>query len=442
MHFIRKTGALLMGLLALAFAPGLALAQSGTMAHSLPSAQAISSTDAFWCDQDISSIWRTRDCSASQLATYLEQAAGLIAGPASAVVGDVPVLSQTNGMQVSDSGVLLTTLQTSLHGVAYPASPSVSTVPVVTSSSSGGAVTYEQVPNAALANPCVTIGSTALCLGGTGSTIAGVTLTGPILNSPTINTPTATGGSYSGGVYTSLGLAGTGSGVDTFVSSNAGSANHNITFFSANDTVLGRATTDTVINKSIAASEVNSGTLASAQLPAATTGALGAVQVGAGLAVSGGGVISAAVPASSLTTVASPTAPASTSAFTMQGYGAAGATITPSKTGTISVTISGTAVTPSATGAGDGVTYKVQYGTGTAPTSATAITGTTAGLPQTVELATASSAASEFHVPFSITVVITGLTVGTAAWVDLAAEAIQAASSVQLVNVAVAIAEL
>jgi hypothetical protein len=51
-----------------------------------------------------------------------------------------------------------------VDGVAYPASPSTNTVPVVTSANT---VTYEAVPNAALANPSLTVAGHSIALGGT-----------------------------------------------------------------------------------------------------------------------------------------------------------------------------------------------------------------------------------------------------------------------------------
>lgn len=52
----------------------------------------------------------------------------------------------------------------SVHGVAYPSSPSVNTVPVVTST---GIVTYEAVPNSALANDATTVNGQSCVLGAT-----------------------------------------------------------------------------------------------------------------------------------------------------------------------------------------------------------------------------------------------------------------------------------
>ena len=58
----------------------------------------------------------------------------------------------------------ITTTTGKVHGVTYPATPSTNTVPVVTSSNT---VTYEAVPNAALANSSITIAGHSVSLGGT-----------------------------------------------------------------------------------------------------------------------------------------------------------------------------------------------------------------------------------------------------------------------------------
>ena len=93
-----------------------------------------------------------------------------------------------------------------VHGVSYPATPSTNTVPVVTGSNT---VTYEAVPNTALANSSVTVntsnglsGGSAVSLGGS-VTVAGVTATGSVIGvgnvAGTTNQITAT---YSGGTAT------------------------------------------------------------------------------------------------------------------------------------------------------------------------------------------------------------------------------------------------
>lgn len=55
---------------------------------------------------------------------------------------------------------------TKVNGVVHPSGPSANTVPVVTSAAAGGTVTYEAVPNAALANSTITIGGSSTALGG------------------------------------------------------------------------------------------------------------------------------------------------------------------------------------------------------------------------------------------------------------------------------------
>lgn len=65
-------------------------------------------------------------------------------------------------------------------------------------------------------------------------------------------------------------LLGSSTGFTTFTSANAGATNFTVTWPAATDTVVELTQTQTLTNKSIAASEVNSGTLAAAQMPALT----------------------------------------------------------------------------------------------------------------------------------------------------------------------------
>lgn len=58
----------------------------------------------------------------------------------------------------------ITTTTSKVNGVSYGTSPSTNTVPVVTSANT---ITYETVPNAALANSSITIGGQSISLGGT-----------------------------------------------------------------------------------------------------------------------------------------------------------------------------------------------------------------------------------------------------------------------------------
>jgi hypothetical protein len=62
------------------------------------------------------------------------------------------------------SGTLPSPTVAKVNGVSYPASPSTNTVPVVTSTNT---ITYEAVPNAALANSSMTLAGHSVSLGGT-----------------------------------------------------------------------------------------------------------------------------------------------------------------------------------------------------------------------------------------------------------------------------------
>ena len=141
-----------------------------------------------------------------------------------------------------------------------------------------------------------------------------------------------------------------------------------------------------------------------------------------------------ATPATSATTVASPTFPNSTSAYKMQGLAGA---VTPGSTGNVLITISGTINAASATTVNNGVAYQISYGTGAAPTNNTSLAGTQIGIVQKYTSAVAPTAVGDVNVPFSVTYLVTGLTLGTAYWIDLAAESITTASDMGFVNIAI-----
>lgn len=116
--------------------------------------------------------------------------------------------------------------------------------------------------------------------------------------------------------------------------------------------------------------------------------------------------------ASSNTTSAAPTGTASTTAVMM---GIAGS-ITPTSTGRVTFTISGQMANNTVN---DGATVQLRTGTGTAPTNGAALTGTQRGVSQTHTSLVAADTAG-----FSITVTVTGLTLGTAVWIDAALAAV------------------
>jgi hypothetical protein len=111
---------------------------------------------------------------------------------------------------------------------------------------------------------------------------------------------------------------------------------------------------------------------------------------------------------------AAPTGPASTT-LTMMGLGSGG-TFTPHYDGVAIITI--TSWSKNGT-AGDGASYQIVYGTGTAPSNAGTYTGTACGAP--TEAANSGLASStNTIIPFSITCIATGLALNTPYWIDLA----------------------
>ncbi len=132
-----------------------------------------------------------------------------------------------------------------------------------------------------------------------------------------------------------------------------------------------------------------------------------------------------------------PTAPASTSTYTMQGLAGA---ITPVVSGSILVIITGSFHSTTVT-AGDGILVQASYGTSTAPSNAGALAGTQLGA--IIEYANANTVVvADSFTPFTVTAVITGLVVGTAYWLDLAAKSVATASSVGAVNVSISAIEI
>ena len=113
-------------------------------------------------------------------------------------------------------------------------------------------------------------------------------------------------------------------------------------------------------------------------------------------------------PAATYSTPANPTVITS-----VKMAGLAGA-ITPLQTGRIFVVISGTMFGTSANAT---TTNTLAYGTGTAPANQAASTGTVAGGIAT--MVTSVTDGANQKTPFVIHAIITGLTVGTAYWLDL-----------------------
>jgi hypothetical protein len=117
----------------------------------------------------------------------------------------------------------------------------------------------------------------------------------------------------------------------------------------------------------------------------------------------------------------------------MMGLGLAVA-FTPGRSGTLLVQVEGQMQNSTS---GDGAVAKIYYGTGTAPSNGASLTGTQKGKPAQVD---AFSSASKKW-PFGLTTVITGLTVGTAYWIDLGLAAITGGTA-NLNNLEIVVTEI
>jgi hypothetical protein len=111
--------------------------------------------------------------------------------------------------------------------------------------------------------------------------------------------------------------------------------------------------------------------------------------------------------------------PAATTSTTGVMMGLAQA-VTPSKSGNFLVVFQGVAAN---TLSGDGAFVELRYGTGSAPANGAVLTGT-------LLLSTEMTAAANVQiVPFSISIYLSGLTVGTAYWLDLSVAATTAGTA-------------
>ncbi len=167
--------------------------------------------------------------------------------------------------------------------------------------------------------------------------------------------------------------------------------------------------------------------VACGQLPAAT---------GPVTRPSGSCVNSVAAAGSGQSQPGNPTAPASTSAFKMQGLAGA---ITPTRTGTILMIVSGNFISSAVT-AGDGIKVQLSWGTSTAPSNAGALAGTQCG-PILEYTNPSTVTAADVFVPFTLNCVVTGRVLNTALWIDVAAESVAVISIVGLANVSISAIE-
>ncbi len=245
----------------------------------------------------------------------------------------------------------------------------------------------------------------------------------------------ATGGIATWPVAISTGVSGLGTGVASALTTNVGAAGA----FVAYNGDLGTPSAGTLTNAvglpistgvsglgtSVAAAAANSVNAASGLVQLT-----GSTKLPIAVLVAGG---------ANTTFVASPTFPSNTSAFLMQGLAGS---ITPTRTGIILITISGTINAAVATTVNNGVIYQVSIGTGAAPGSNTALAGTQLGAVQTYTSPIAPTATADVNVPFALIAITTGLTIATAYWVDLAAKSITNPSQIGFAAVTVNAVEL
>jgi hypothetical protein len=135
------------------------------------------------------------------------------------------------------------------------------------------------------------------------------------------------------------------------------------------------------------------------------------VQVSVNQIVAAVGLLTSAI-------MVTPANPSGTTSLTgvMMGLGGV-CSITPAKTGRVLVLFTGNQLSSSAS---DGAASQIRFGTGSAPANGAALTGTTAGNPVATNSVTGPTQSN----PFSNVALLSGLTLNTAYWIDLAVNAI------------------
>ena len=108
-------------------------------------------------------------------------------------------IAQLTGDVVASGNGSVSAVVIKVNGVAFPASPAINLVPVVTGTNT---VTYQSIPNVALQNSSTTVGSTVLSLGGTANTVSGLTSLSLGINGTTTGILNLSNGAVSGATTT------------------------------------------------------------------------------------------------------------------------------------------------------------------------------------------------------------------------------------------------
>lgn len=162
----------------------------------------------------------------------------------------------------------------------------------------------------------------------------------------------------------------------------------------------------------------------------------GVTSVTCGSGLSGGtitttGTCAFAGSAASQTSPASPAAPASNTVFSMQGLAGS---VTPLRSGTLLVYATGTLIDTTTLTANTGILWTLSWGTGAAPANGDALTGVQCARTDEYTFQSNITAAADVHVPVTATCLVTGLTVGTTYWLDLAAERANSLTGLSFAN--------
>ena len=246
--------------------------------------------------------------------------------------------------------------------------------------------------------------------GGTGSA-SGISLTGDVAGGPSAPSIATTLATVNSDVGTFQGLTVNGKGLVT--------AAANQSYLTGNQTIT------------LSGDATGSGATTIAVTLATVNTDVGTFQ---GLTVNGKGLVTAAVTTAKAATQGSAQNPTGTSTGTPGVMMGLAGTITPKYGTAIHVTINGNAFVATALDAG---VFQIAYGTGTAPGNGVAATGTAVGSKILFTPTTTTE-----RMPFSTTAVITGLSAGTAYWLDLILIATVAGNAVTVQNTAIAAFEI